>query len=1089
MSLTMMLEKPITLQLKNVLYIPGINARLLSTKRLSKEHGIGVHLSPSEDYLTQRSNIIGHITQKKGQYVIKCMTTKEKASIALAWYANLKLPSKAQPLSVWHRRLCHLGIRNVIKLARQAEGVNISHDSQDKTPAACEHCANGKGHKQEYATKQLPSRAEEIGERMHTDLKEVNFGTPEQYFMIIVDDHSRYTWAFPLKRKSDATETYKNFEKWLYTQFGKPIKKLRCDNGGEYFSGQFQTYVVSRGTDIEASVAYAHEQNGMAERHIRTIFERVLAVLSDTKLPKRLWMEILETVIYVKNRSPVRPLGSKTPYEVLYGKKPDLSNLRIPGCIAYAIIPKEKRGKSDNHAARARYLGPEASNQHRLYEESSGRVIFARDVVFDEDAVIDAVPEVVEQESQARSNDAAWPEQASAANDQSAEDDTIRLYESPRDHETAEPRASGGVSRLDQSRIEPGGSTEPLASAERIAREVADRTVSSSGTSGGMSNGHAAQSRTDSTAGPENRNALAVQEEALRQTNSLGVRRSGRERFPSRRLLEALEELSPEGDKPQVYMTMLTGSLNEPRTYEEAVRSPDSPKWQGAMESEQNSHIENNSWEVIPLDQVPAGKQIIEGKWVYTIKGDGRYKARWVIKGFSQRPGFDYDETYAAVSKQTSWKMLLALAAVKGWKVRQADVVTAFLNGPIDHEIYTQLPKGFEQEGMVCRLKKSVYGLKQAPRIWWETISKKLREMGMRQLVSDPCVFTNGDVIIDIHVDDFLILSADDSKIDQVVLTLSDSFKIKDLGKASRFLGVEIGYDHQARTITLRQTKYIDDILQRFGMQDSKGKATPMLPGERLDADVAGPYLEDGDRSRYQSAVGALNYLCCMTRPDLAFTMSILSKFNQNPQEQHHLVLQRTMRYLKETRTLGITYGLERNVLGRDHLGENLYGYTDSDHAGTVVQSDSRSTGAYVFMLANGPISWSSKRQSTTAASSTEAEYIGQYEAIKESESLRMFLDEVDGMPHSEPGELYTAEPTAIYADNTAAITLATNPGMKSRAKHLRLALHWQKQIISEGRATLHQIPSKDMIADGLTKPLVKVKHEKMVKELHMTSQ
>ena len=122
--------------------------------------------------------------------------------------------------------------------------------------------------------------------------------------------------------------------------------------------------------------------------------------------------------------------------------------------------------------------------------------------------------------------------------------------------------------------------------------------------------------------------------------------------------------------------------------------------------------------------------------------------------------------------------------------------------------------------------------------------------------------------------------------------------------------------------------------------------------------------------------------------------MSILSKFNQNPQEQHHLVLQRTMRYLKDTRTLGITYGLERNVLGEDHLGKDLYGYTDS---GTVVQEDSRSTGAYVFMLANGPVSWSSKRQSTTAASSTEAEYFAQYEAIKKSESLRMFLDELDG--------------------------------------------------------------------------------------------
>jgi hypothetical protein len=229
---------------------------------------------------------------------------------------------------------------------------------------------------------------------MHTDLKEVKFGTPEKYFMMIMDEHTRYIWAYPRKRKSDAEQTYKAFEQMMLTQFGKRIKKLRCDNGGEYFSITFQTHVESQGTIIEAAIAYAHEQNGMAERHIRTIFEWVLSVLSDSKLPKRLWPEILQTVIYVKNRSPASVPGSKTPFEMLYGRKPVLSELKIPGCIAYAIIPPEKRSKMDMHASRARYLGPEASNQHRLYEESSGRVIFARDVVFDENTEIIKVPNI-----------------------------------------------------------------------------------------------------------------------------------------------------------------------------------------------------------------------------------------------------------------------------------------------------------------------------------------------------------------------------------------------------------------------------------------------------------------------------------------------------------------------------------------------------------------------------------------------------------------------------------------------------------------------------------------------------------------------
>ena len=136
-------------------------------------------------------------------------------------------------------------------------------------------------------------------------------------------------------------------------------------------------------------------------------------------------------------------------------------------------------------------------------------------------------------------------------------------------------------------------------------------------------------------------------------------------------------------------------------------------------------------------------------------------------------------------------------------------------------------------------------------------------------------------------------------------------------------------------------------------------------------------------------------------------------------------------------------------------LINKLYGFTDADHGGTVVQNESRSTGGYVFMLGNGPISWTSKRQTTTAISSTEAEYIGQFEAIKEIEHLQMFLNDLEGNPNAGPGEISRSAPGTIFADNTAAIKYALTPGMKTRSKHLRITLYWQRQIISEGRVKL----------------------------------
>jgi hypothetical protein len=785
----------------------------------------------------------------------------------------------------------------------------------------------------------------------------------------------------------------------------------------------------------------------------------MLSVLSDSKLPKKLWPEILKTVVYVKNRSPVSVPGSKIPFEMLYGRKPDLSELRIPGCIAYAIIPAEKRSKMDMHASRARYLGPEASNQHRLYEESSGRVIFARDVIFDEEAKIIEVPRT-EREGfplEEPHEGAELPQipadthvsggESAAVNDHESRE--IGVCDSP-DQGGSEPRVSAST--------ETGTAQEAVEPIARIDEQASEPT--------------------ESTPSQLSENPWSA--------DLIGLRRSGRERLPSRKLREALELSGLRGEIAHALLAVRDGALNIPQTYEEALKCSDGPKWLSAIQSEYNSLIENGTWDLIPRSQVPDGHRVIKGKWVFDIKGDGRYKARWVVKGFTQRPGFDYDETYAAVTRSSSWRMLLAQAGSKGLKIRQADVSTAFLYGPIDHEIYAEQPQGYEHEGMVCRLNKSLYGLKQASRIWWELLTKKLKEMGFRQLTTDPCVYTNGEVIIDTHVDDFLLISADDFKIDQILKILSESFKIKDLGKVSRFLGVDIKYDEQRRTLTLNQARYIDDILQRFGMKDSKPKSTPMLPGERLDNDVAGEYLDAEGQERYQAAVGALNFLSCMTRPDIAFTVSILAKFTQKPQQQHHLVLQRTLRYLKATRTLGITYGLNRQFQGELMPMDKLYGFTDADHGGTVVQDESRSTGGYVFMFANGPVSWASKRQTTTAISSTEAEYIGQFEAMKEMEYLQMFLDDLEGKPYAEPGEISKSAPVTIFADNTAAIKYASTPGMKARSKHLRITLHWQRQVISEGRVKLYQIPSKDMAADGLTKPLTRTGHNGMLQALHM---
>ncbi|RMZ74731.1 hypothetical protein DV736_g6717, partial [Chaetothyriales sp. CBS 134916] len=194
-----------------------------------------------------------------------------------------------------------------------------------------------------------------------------------------------------------------------------------------------------------------------------------------------------------------------------------------------------------------------------------------------------------------------------------------------------------------------------------------------------------------------------------------------------------------------------------------------------------------------------------------------------------------------------------------------------------------------------------------------------------------------------------------------------------------------------------------------------------------------------------------------MIRLDIAFALSIVSKFSAAPREHHMEAVKRILRYLKGSADLGITYTAE----GR---ADRYYGYTDSDFAGGTIPEDRRSTGAFITILANGPITWRSQRQSTIAVSSTQAEYIAQFEAMKELVGMRNQLTEM--MTQSDE-----SRPLVLYADNTTAISQAHKPAVERKAKHWDIALHKQREFLDNGDILLEYIPTDQMLADALTKP------------------
>ena len=237
-----------------------------------------------------------------------------------------------------------------------------------------------------------------------------------------------------------------------------------------------------------------------------------------------------------------------------------------------------------------------------------------------------------------------------------------------------------------------------------------------------------------------------------------------------------------------------------PRTYNEALESSDSEEWLVAMESEMKSLAKNDVWELVPL---PKGRKLVDCRWVlgrkYNSEGKpDRYKARLVAKGFTQEYGLDYEETYAPVVHFNSLRMFLTLAVYSKMNVQQMDVVTAFLYGELEEEIFMKQPPGFEEKtenGLVCKLKKSLYGLKQSPRQWYKLLDRFLRDKGYRRSNVDPCIYVKGDeemITIALYVDDLIIASNSKILMKETKLNLCDRFEMKDLGRLHYCLGIEI---------------------------------------------------------------------------------------------------------------------------------------------------------------------------------------------------------------------------------------------------------------------------------------------------------
>ena len=461
---------------------------------------------------------------------------------------------------------------------------------------------------------------------------------------------------------------------------------------------------------------------------------------------------------------------------------------------------------------------------------------------------------------------------------------------------------------------------------------------------------------------------------------------------------------------------------------------------------------------------------------MFKIKHDAqgnieRYKARLVAKGFMQQEGIDFTEVFAPVSKHVTLRVLLSQVAKEDMHLHQLDVKTAFLNGELQEDIYMTQPPGYEQGGphMVCHLHKALYGLRQAPRMWYAKLKSELEKIGFKASEADAGLFIlehcSNKVYLLVYVDDMLIASKELTEVEHVKKTIGTIFKVRDLGEAKFFLGMEISRDHQLGTIKLSQSKLTSDIVSRYGMSDSKSRSTPISTGTCLSRQ--GTEL-DKSRFPFTECVGSLLYLAACTRPDISQAVGVLSRYMAHPTEQHWNVAKDVLRYLLNSKDVGIVF--QRN-------GLCLHGYCDADFAGDV--DTRRSTTAYVFVLSGGAVSWSSKLQATVAVSTAEAEYMSAASAVKEALWLRKLMVEFD---------YDCTGPVLISCDNQAALKLLVNPVVSARSKHIDVLHHFARERVARKEVSFVYCNTDNMIADCLTKPLAKDKLLRCCKGMGLVS-
>lgn len=953
---------------------------------------------------------------------------------------------KAVDIHTWHRRLGHVAIPRILRMANKGlvDGLDIT---SKKVHGLCEACLYGKAIRRAFD--ENLSHESEVLERVHIDL----FGQTRtqslggaSYLMLFTDGRS--TTKFPSflsnKRSETTLKEFHRFRVKAQNQTNKTVRTIRIDGGKELDNRLMEEYCAQRGIVIEKVPPYSSAANGMAERANRTVIEGTRTFLDESGLPHSFWAEAAATFCYVDSFVPSARFPDDIPIEIWTRKRHSVSHLRPFGCRCWPTLPPIRtEGKLARQSIEGVMIGYMGRRGYKIYIPSTRTFTESRDVTFEEG------------EAKRTRTTSLSPDHF----DEVLSGDTgVEINENVDDSQTpqtpVQPHTEGEPIPLTPEPVIPQPQPQPQPPATATAQEPRRSTRIRKLTT-----------RLIESEASEDREREA-KESGQPWANNL----------PADQQPLALIVQNPWA------FASTDSQYWIPNSYKQAMQRPD--LWMGPMQAEYDLLMEKKVWELVEL---PPGANLIGGRWTYAIKWGSRgevikRKGRYVAQGFTQIYGLDFDKTYGAVVRFESLRITLAIIVVLGLQLFQLDFKGAFLNSPISHDVYMKQPEGFVKPGeehLVCKLKKSIYGTRQGSYDWQATLAEGYRQDGYVTSRADPCIryrrAAEEYTLTGTYGDDVFGGSLTGEGKKDAISDLGKRWEAGEV-KSNVLLGMTIKQNPKTGSITISQEIYFGKMIEHFGFQNVIPRRTPLPPNLKVKQ-APNPLPEDerifmSDKP-YRQVVGSVLWGSACTRPDIAYASNLLARYQLNPGRYHWSLIEWLVGYIKWSIHYAITYVRPSKTNPKSGSGLKPVGHVDADYAGCL--DTRRSTSGYVFLMAGAPVSWSSKRQATVAMSTVEAEYVALARASQQGVWMSSFLSEVD---------LDQEGPVTLYGDNEGANSLTENSKQHALVKHIDVKHHHIREKVENGDIDVKGVRTADNLADIFTKPLVGPIHSRLVNRL-----